>query len=78
MNMMTSLNVNIFRVTGHLLEESSGYLWIPLTKSSDAELWYFLWYVLEQTVEQTFDTLVILVTGGLSSEGVNKARSISI
>ena len=41
--MMTSSNGNIFRVTGHLCGEFTGLQWIPRTKASDAELWYFLW-----------------------------------
>ena len=41
--MMTSSNVNIFRVTGHLYGEFTGPRWIPHTKASDAELWWFLW-----------------------------------
>ena len=41
--MMTSSNGNIFRVTGHLCGEFTGLRWIPRTKASDAELWYFLW-----------------------------------
>ena len=41
--MMTSSNVNIFRVTGHLCREFTGHRWIPRTKASDAELWCFLW-----------------------------------
>ena len=36
--MMTSSNGNIFRVTGHLCGEFTGFRWIPLTKASDAEL----------------------------------------
>ena len=36
--MMTSLNGNIFRVTGSLCGELTGHRWIPLTKASDAEL----------------------------------------
>ena len=36
-------NGNIFRVTGPLCGEFTGYRWIHLTKASDAELWYFLW-----------------------------------
>ena len=51
--MMTSWNGNISRVTGPLCGK------IPLTKSSDAELWYFLWSAPEQTVGQTIVTLVI-------------------
>ena len=42
-NMMTSSNGNIFCVTGHLWGEFTGLRWIPRTKASDAELWYFLW-----------------------------------
>ena len=42
-DMMTSSNGNIFRVTGHLCGEFTGLRWIPRTKASDAELWYFLW-----------------------------------
>ena len=41
MNMMTSSNGNIFRVTGHLCGEFTGHRWIPRTKVSDAELWFF-------------------------------------
>ena len=37
-SMMTSLNGNIFRVTGHLRGEFTGPRWIPHTKASDAEL----------------------------------------
>ena len=43
LSVMTSLNGNIFRVTGHLYGEFTGHRWIPRTKASDAELWYFLW-----------------------------------
>ena len=42
---MTSSNGNIFRVTGPLCGEFTGHRWIPRTKVSDAELWYFLWSV---------------------------------
>ena len=49
--MMTSSNGNIFRVTGHLCGEFTGYRWVPLTKVSDAEIWCFLWSAPEQTVE---------------------------
>ena len=34
---------SIFRITGLLWGESTGYRWIPFTKASDAELWCFLW-----------------------------------
>ena len=56
---MTSSNGNIFRVTGPLWEEFTCKRWIPLTKASDAELWYFLWSAPEQTAEQTIETPVI-------------------
>ena len=46
-HMMTSSNGNIFRVTGHLCGEFTGPRWIPCTKASVAELWYFLWSVPE-------------------------------
>ena len=52
-SMMTSSNGNIFRVTGPLCGEFTGLRWIPRTKASDAELWYFLWSASEQTIEQT-------------------------
>ena len=39
LNMMTSSNGNILRVTGPLCGEFTGHRWIPLTKASDAELW---------------------------------------
>ena len=39
--MMPSSNGNIFRVTGHLRGEFTSHRWIPRTKASDAELWYF-------------------------------------
>ena len=42
-HMMTSSNGNIFRVTGHLCGEFTGFRWIPHTKASDAGLWCFLW-----------------------------------
>ena len=47
-NMMTSSNGNIFRVTGPLRGEFTGNRWTPLAKASDAELWCILWSVLEQ------------------------------
>ena len=57
--MMTSANGNIFHITGPLWGESTGDRWIPLTKASDAELWYFLWSAPEQTIEQIIETPVI-------------------
>ena len=41
-DMMTSSNGNIFRVTGPLCGEFTGHRWIPRTKASDAELWRFV------------------------------------
>ena len=38
-DMMTSSNGNIFRVTGPLWGKSTGDRWIPYTKPSDTELW---------------------------------------
>ena len=42
-----------------LVMESTGHSWIPFTKASDAELWWFLLFVPEQTVEKTLKTPVI-------------------
>ena len=63
--LMTSLNGNVFRVTGPLWGESIGHRWIPLTNASDADFLYFLRSVLGQTVEQTIETAVIWVAIGL-------------
>ena len=38
---------------------SPGYQWIPLTKASDTELWWFLWSVQEQMAVKALDTPVI-------------------
>ena len=43
-HMMASSNGNIFRVTGLLWGEFTGDRWIPHTKASHAELWWFLWF----------------------------------
>ena len=59
LNMMTSSNVNIFRVTGPSWGESTGGRWILLTKTSDAELWCFIWSAPEQTPQQAIETPVI-------------------
>ena len=45
--MMTPSNGNIFRVTGHLCGKFTGHRWIPRTKASGAELWWFLWFAPE-------------------------------
>ena len=42
-DMMTSSNGNIFRVTGYMCGDFIGPRWIPRTKASDEELWCFLW-----------------------------------
>ena len=39
--MMTSSNGNIFCVTGHLCGEFTSHRWIPHTKASVSELWFF-------------------------------------
>ena len=48
-SMVTSSNGNIFSVTGPLWGESTAHRWIPLTKTNDEELWYFLWSAPEKT-----------------------------
>ena len=58
-SMITSSNGNIFPVTGPLHGEFTGHQWIPRTKASDMELWWFLWFVPEQIVVQTIETPVI-------------------
>ena len=40
---MTSSNENILRVTGPLCRQFTGNRWNPLTKASNAGLWWFLW-----------------------------------
>ena len=42
---MTSSNGSIFRVTGPLCGEFIDHRWIPLKKTSDAELWCFMFYI---------------------------------
>ena len=71
---MTSSNGNIFRLTGHLWEETTDHRWISLTKASDAELWYFLWSTPGQTAEQTLDTPVIWDTHGAHYEVIVMAH----
>ena len=48
-----------FPLYWHLMRVSTVCRWIPFTKSSDAELWYFLRSGPEQTVEQTIATPMI-------------------
>ena len=57
--MMTSSNGRIFVVIGPLCGKFTGHQWIPLTKASDVELWWYLWPAHEQTVEQTIEIPVI-------------------
>ena len=56
---LTSSNGKKFRITGPLCGEFTCHRWFPLTKTSDAEFWYFLLYAPEQTVEQTIETPAI-------------------
>ena len=55
-----SLCGSIFRITGPLWGESTGYWWLLLTKASDAKLWCFLWCEPEQMVEQTMEDVIDL------------------
>ena len=41
-SMMSSSNGNIFPITGPLCGEFTSHWWIPLTKASDRELWWFV------------------------------------
>ena len=54
---MTSLHGNIFRITGPLCAKFTGHRWIPLTKASDAELWFFFLYLCldKRLSEQSWD-----------------------
>ena len=56
--MMTWSNGNIFRFIGPLWGKSTGDRWIPLTKASDAELWYLLFCALtnKQSKRRWFET----------------------
>ena len=49
----------ISHITGPSCEEYTGHRWIPLTKASDADLWYFLWSPPKQMVVQTIERPVI-------------------
>ena len=40
-SMIKSSNGNMFHVTGPLCGEFTGHQWIPLTKASGVELWFF-------------------------------------
>ena len=58
-DMMTSWNGNIFRFTGLLCGEFIGHRWIPRSKASDTELWFFIWSAPAQTVQQAMETPVM-------------------
>ena len=49
---MTSSNGKIFRVTGPLCGEFTGHRWIPHTKASDAELWFFFYLRLNKRLSK--------------------------
>ena len=57
--MMISSNENMPLIIGPLWGESTNHWWIPLTKPSKVELWYFLWSAPEQLFEQTMKMPVI-------------------
>ena len=61
--MMTSSNGNISRVTGHLCGEFTGPRWIPHTKASDAELWYFLWSACDLKRYRAHYDVTVMTTG---------------
>ena len=52
--MMTSSNGNIFCVTGHLCGEFTGPRWIPHTKASDTELWFFYRHLNKRLSKQSW------------------------
>ena len=49
--MMMASDGNIFCVAGPFCGEFTSHRWIPLTKASHAELWFFVWSAPKQTVE---------------------------
>ena len=59
---MTSSNGNIFPVTGHLCGEFTGQRWIPRTKASDMELWFFLWIALNKPRLVIWDAIAPIMT----------------
>ena len=56
---LVTKKMSSYDVTGPLWGESTSDRWIPLTKASEPELWWFLWSALEQRVEQTIEAPVI-------------------
>ena len=67
MFVMTSSNGHIFHVTGTLCGEFTGHRWIPRTKASDAELWYFFYLrlILIQALLSNYDRLTAKLILGL-------------
>ena len=63
-NMMTSSNGNNFRINGPLCAVYIGHRWIPLTKASDGEHWYFLSFAPEQVIETPviLDAIALIMT----------------
>ena len=57
--MTTSNDSDFFWFTDPLCGKFTGHRWIPLTKTSHADLWCFIWSPYEQTVKQTIERLVI-------------------
>ena len=49
---MTLSNGNLFCVTGHLCGEFTAHRWIPCTKVSDAELWFFFYLRLNKQLSK--------------------------
>ena len=71
-NMMTSSNGNIFRVTGPLWGEFTGDRWIPLTKASDAELWCFIWSAPEPVIWDAIALIMTSLQWFMAAETMNK------
>ena len=57
--MVATLRGDPLCITVPLRGEPTGRRWIPLTKASDAELWWFSWSLPRQTVWQTVEWSVI-------------------
>ena len=51
-NMMSSSNGNMFRVTGPLCGQFTGHRWIPRTNARFAELWCFLWSLIMEYIRR--------------------------
>ena len=58
---MTSSNGNIFRVTGLSCGEFTGHRWVPCTKASDAELWFFFLAATKQLYKWYFPSVRLSV-----------------